>query len=513
MSLALAVVLVVVILAVNVRMLQGIYRNRHNFLGGFGADKVMRFREGGDRALLDKGISQLERALAEGQRTGGLDPMVFGALGGSLWQRFMLDGSMQDLQRAVPFLRRSLDLGVADDRSTSLHDLALGLQALFLRTGDVGALDEAIVRGREAVNASTDDADRLGALVQLADALDTRFTRFGDRGDLDDAVSSAARAARLAASGRPRPNVEFTFGTLLMSRFGRTDEPADIRSAIDHLATAVSLTSDRHVNRPAYLQNLSTALLLGSWVLHDGDHATRAVDTAQRTVGATPPGSFNRPFALMTLALALEARFRRNGDSASLDQAIDVGLAAVEEVKGDGPQAAAIHLNLAQDLVTRNRRTESADDLVTAAQLLVRLAGMPVATPLQQLRASLLRARLAIDAGDRGAATEHYEAAIGLLPIAAWRGLQNRDRQFVLAALGEVGPDGAACALAAYDDPTALELLEGGRAVLWTQLLQSRTDLDDLRTTEPELADRLEAVGLRWQEEETRSPMTLPHRG
>src|SRR5262249_16117715 len=52
----------------------------------------------------------------------------------------------------------------------------------------------------------------------------------------------------------------------------------------------------------------------------------------------------------------------------------------------------------------------------------------------------------------------------------------------------------AACAIAANQLDRAVELLEQGRGVLWSQLLETHTDLDALRQADPELAARLDTV-------------------
>jgi hypothetical protein len=55
-----------------------------------------------------------------------------------------------------------------------------------------------------------------------------------------------------------------------------------------------------------------------------------------------------------------------------------------------------------------------------------------------------------------------------------------------------LGGDAAAAAIAAGQPERALELLEAARAVIWSQQLDTRTDLSTLRDVAPALADELD---------------------
>ncbi|MEU8265311.1 CHAT domain-containing protein [Micromonospora sp. NPDC048999] len=79
-----------------------------------------------------------------------------------------------------------------------------------------------------------------------------------------------------------------------------------------------------------------------------------------------------------------------------------------------------------------------------------------------------------------------------LLPLLAWRGIGHRDQQHLLQThAASLARDGAACAIAAGRLDLAVELLEAGRGVYWSQLLGTRTDLTALQQIAPELAEQL----------------------
>ena len=106
-------------------------------------------------------------------------------------------------------------------------------------------------------------------------------------------------------------------------------------------------------------------------------------------------------------------------------------------------------------------------------------------------------ARWALAAADAGLAAEAadgYATAVSLLPLAAWHGLDRATREGELALWGSMTIDAAAWAITGGHPQRAVELLEQGRSILWSQLLQTRDDVDDLRAADPDMAQRLDSI-------------------
>ena len=96
-------------------------------------------------------------------------------------------------------------------------------------------------------------------------------------------------------------------------------------------------------------------------------------------------------------------------------------------------------------------------------------------------------------AGNSGSAVEGYTAAIELLPLVAWHGLDQATREHHLREWAGLASDAAAAAVAAGRPAQAVELLEAGRSMLWTQASHLRQDLAALQEHAPDLAAVLEA--------------------
>jgi hypothetical protein len=90
-----------------------------------------------------------------------------------------------------------------------------------------------------------------------------------------------------------------------------------------------------------------------------------------------------------------------------------------------------------------------------------------------------------------------YHTAIQLLPRLAMLGLDLPSRQQALTSASDgLVHDAAACAIRSGQCERAVELLEEGRAVFWSQALQLRSPMTDLRDVAPELEQKLRSIPL-----------------
>ena len=83
-------------------------------------------------------------------------------------------------------------------------------------------------------------------------------------------------------------------------------------------------------------------------------------------------------------------------------------------------------------------------------------------------------------------------------------GLPLNDRHHELRKAADIARDAAAAGLDACRPDTAVEWLEQGRSVMWNQLSQLCTPVDELRAAHPELADQFEHVSHQLEHASTR---------
>ncbi len=149
---------------------------------------------------------------------------------------------------------------------------------------------------------------------------------------------------------------------------------------------------------------------------------------------------------------------------------------------------------LGRSLATRYRNTQQIADLRAALDFLTEASHLPTGTPSIRLAAARQWGTEAAAAGLTHEAAAGYAAAVELLPQVAWHGLNRATREEHLAQWAGVAADAAARAVLDGQPERAVELLEQGRSVLWTQALNLRSDLTRLREKHPDQAARLDRI-------------------
>ncbi|WP_158854845.1 CHAT domain-containing protein [Saccharothrix deserti] len=194
------------------------------------------------------------------------------------------------------------------------------------------------------------------------------------------------------------------------------------------------------------------------------------------------------------LAAALFDKYRRTERLSDLDDAVDWWQEALDAQRNDTPLRASTLAALITAVYERAGTTSRREDLPDPIELARELGETTSAPVLTRLAAAGSWGYAAAVADGPAAGLPGLETAVRLLPRAAWWGHSRDTREEVLAEHTGLAADAAACAVVAGQPARALELLEGGRAVLWAQLLRTRTDRAALRRIAPRLAKRMDRV-------------------
>lgn len=443
------------------------------YLSGLGIALGTRFKFTGRLEDIDEAVRRLQQAVDATPKSGaaGLRARRLSHLGAAHSSRFDHTGAVEDLDDAIAAGRQALRLATeaATDVPMYMSNLGSPLQKRFVRTGASPDIDEAVDILRKAVDATeTDHPDRAGRLSNLSNALQVRFERYGRMADVDEAVSTARQAT------------EATEAT--------------------HLGH-VGWLSDTHLGRVGWLSNLSNALQVRferTGQMADLDEAVNAA----RQAAETSQASSNRrdlPVCLSTLSIALLMRFRRSKQTADLDEAVNAARRAVEATSGNSPDRADRLFNLGTALHTQFEHTGDATHARGAMDAFAGASKTADAAPSTRIHAARAAANLAVEqeVGTRYA-SGLLESAVQLLPEVAPRQLERADQQYELGGFAGLASDAAALVLADQDTgldgqrtAKALRLLESGRAVLLSQLLDTRSDLTDLQQADPELGKKL----------------------
>ena len=486
-------------------------------LSRLGVFLAARFERAGDAADLDAAIDAGRRAV---DLTPPGHPDLAGRLsnlGNSLADRFERAGDAADLDAAIDAGRRAADLTPPGqpDLPSILSNLGASLHARFERAGDDADLDAAIDAERRAVDLTPPGhPDLAGRLSNLGSSLRTRFERAGDAADLDAAVDAGRRAADLTPPGDPDlAGIMSNLGASLRARFERAGDDADLDAAIDAGRRAVGLTPPGHLTLAGHLSNLAASLTTRFERAGDAADLDAAVDADRRAVVATPPGNPHLARYLSNLGASLATRFKRVGDDADLDAAIDAQRRAADLTPPGHPGLAGYLSNLGDSLRTRFERAGDDADLDAAIGCWRHASSkVPTGTPGVRLFAAGMWGVAAANAGRTREAVEGFAVAVGLLPTAAWHGLDRATREERLAQFAGLATDAAACAILDARPELAVELLEQGRSVLWTQALNLRSDLTRLAENAADLAERLDSIRAILDSPLPEAPPPLPGR-
>ncbi|QRV93661.1 CHAT domain protein [Ceratobasidium sp. AG-Ba] len=464
--------------------------NKPGRLSNLGISWQSRFERLGELADLDHAIGCQSRAVeltpdGHPDKPGGLNNL------GISWQsRFERLGELADLDHAIGCKSRAVELTPDGhpNKPGRLSNLGNSWQSRFERLGELADLDHAIGCKSQAVELTPDShPNKPGRLSNLGNSWQSRFQRLGELADLDHAIGCKSQAVELTPDSHPnKPGCLSSLGNSWQSRFERLGELADLDHAIGCHSRAVELTPDSHPNKPGRLNNLGISWhsqfeRLGE--LADLDHA---IGCQSRAVELTPDSHPNKPGGLSNLGISWHSRFERLGELADLDHAIGYQSRAVELTPDSHPDKPGRLYNLGASWQTRFYSLNQPINLEQASNAFRAGATEAAFMPLPQMSCARKWASIARVLG--GSSLEAYNVAFSLLPRLVWIGQTVQRRHEIMLSVRDLAAEAAAWAISAHLYDLALEWLEQGRSVVWGQTLRLRTPVEELATTDHELA-------------------------
>ncbi|KAG2125645.1 CHAT domain-containing protein [Suillus bovinus] len=512
--------------------------DRSNSLNNLAKELSSRFEHRGNEEDLDKAIALHTEAL-------GLCPvghtdrsMSLNNLANQLSSRFKHRGNDEDLDEAIALHTEALALFPVGhtDRSNSLNNLAELLSSRFEHRGNEEDLDEAIALHTEALALfPVGHTDRSNSLNNLAELLSSRFEHRGNEEDLDQAIALDREALALHPVGHTDRSMSLSnVAVLLSSRFKHRGNEEDLDEAIALDREALALRPVGHIDRSNSLNNLATGL--SSRFKHRGndEDLDQAIILHTEVLALRPVGHTNRSISLHNLANQLSSRFEHRGNDEDLDQAIALYREALALLPIGHTDRSQSLCNLAHPFMSRFEHLGNREDLDEAREnlrcalillrqhdprrisvnlslayvyLLFHLSGIDGTGPGEDIDSlnvvmdhlksaanvvsggSLSRLRASLDwvhyADEYKHATqlEAYATAMQLLDTYMSTTASVSSRHDVMKDFpSTLAVDAASCALRSGDVCRAVELLEQGRTIIWTQMTRLRMPLDGLQT-------------------------------
>ncbi|KAG8760118.1 hypothetical protein FRC14_004006 [Serendipita sp. 396] len=463
-------------------------------LSNLATSLLNRFQRLGNLDDLDDAITQHQVAIDLTTDLHPEKPIQLNNIGIALRTRFERLGNYSDVDNAIQQHQAAVNLTPNGHpaKPNWLSNLGNALLIRFDRLGNLDDIDNAISKHQDAVNLTPDDhRDKPSCLNNLGSSLLTRFERLGNLDDIDKAIMQHQAAVDLTPDNHPdKPKALNNLGNSLIIRFERLGKSEDADNGIARHQEAVDRTPDGHPGKPRWLGNIGNSLLIRFERLGNLDDIDKAIMQHQAAVDLTPDDHSDRPSLLSNLGNSLLTRFERLGNIDDIANAVKQNQAAADLTPDDHPLKCGLLSNLGNSLVHRFRKFNHSPDAEAAVAHLSAAASSPVGPPSVRLTAAKKWIGTASIA-NHTSLLDACECAITVIPLVAWLGLPITDRHQQLAQIGGIVRDVAAIAISLDQRDKALEWLEQGRFIVWTQILQLRTPVDQLRDVEPDLADHL----------------------
>ncbi|KAG2743717.1 hypothetical protein P692DRAFT_201869884 [Suillus brevipes Sb2] len=414
-------------------------------------------------------------------------------LANGLSTRFDHRGNDEDLDQAIALGREALALRPVGhtDRSMSLNNLAVDLSTRFHHRGNAEDLDQAIALQREGLSLlPVGHTDRSMSLNNLAVDLSTRFHHRGNAEDLDQAIALGREALALCPVGHTdRPMTLGNLAVRLSTRFDHRGNAEDLDQAIALHREGLSLLPVGHTDRSMSLNNLAVDLSTRFHHRGNAEDLDEAIALAREALALRPVGHPDRSKSLGNLAVKLSTRFDHRGDAEDLNESRENLRCALTLLTQHDPHRLLVHRSLANVYLSFHRTGleatggpgEDTDSLNVAMHHYKAAAKFVPGGLLFRLRASLHWVRRA-DQHRHATELEAYGTSMQLMDayMSATASVSSR-RRAMKDFPSTLAVDAASCALRNGDVRRAVELLEQGRTIIWTQMTRLRTPLDTLQ--------------------------------
>ncbi|KAJ7885460.1 TPR-like protein [Mycena leptocephala] len=482
--------------------------NKPGRLSNLGTSLCHRFERLGDLSDLNMSIMMSEDAIQLTPDGHPDKPAMWNNLGDSLFHRVQRLGDATDLNKSILMKENAVRLTPDGhpDKPRWLTNLGTSLCRHFEQLGDLSDLNKSIVIFEDAVQLTPDGhPDKPGRLSNLGTSLSRRFKQLGDLSDLNKSITVTEDAIRLTSDGHPdKPRWLTNLGTSLLGRFKWLGDISVLNKSIMTFEDAIRLTPDGHPDKSAMLNNLGGSLSHRFERLGDLSDLKKSILMNENAVRSTPNGHPDKPKRLTNLGISLCCQFEQLGDLSDLNKSIMIFQDGVRLTPDGHPDKSAMLNNLGKSL---SHRFEQLHDPQDSQQLLLHYtsAACSATGPASVRFAAAANWAEHAHIHQPSSILRAYTTAIELLPELAWLGLSITDRHHSLSQVGQVVRDAASAAIAVHDYQTAVEWLDQGRSIIWSQLLNLRTPVEELRKSHPDLADQLVSLSASLETAGTRS--------
>ncbi|CAL9346804.1 CHAT domain-containing protein [Streptomyces sp. enrichment culture] len=345
------------------------------------------------------------------------------------------------------------------------------------------------------------EPDTPARLDDLASLLFDTANVLADRSLLPETLALQRRALDLTPADAPfRPFRLSTLAGLLEEAAVELDEPAWADEAVAVAREAADSLPADHPNKHELLFNLASTLL---YRMSQVDRAAEGLDEAERLYrtgrAMLPPGHPDHARFISSLSQVLHVRYEETGDRGGLAEAVDLAREAVRLTPPDDPFRTERRMLLARPCTVLHDLAQEEGGEAAALRAEALAAWEAVAAdenlPIgRRIEVQHQRARLALAGDDPHLALRALEDVLARMPRIARRWLTGPVRKDAARRAPHLAAQAAVAAIRCGRPGYAVELLERGRAVLYSEAMAGRRLRTLLESVDPAAAKRLARI-------------------
>ncbi|CZR66082.1 uncharacterized protein PAC_15983 [Phialocephala subalpina] len=452
----------------------------------------------GSESLLDEAIqlgSQAQRSLASTHR--GL-PGISVNLSVVLELKCDRTGRIDFLTQALGHARKAISLvePIHPDYPMWLVNLSNLLRDQFEAIGDRIDLEEAIDHIRNAVNLTPPKHFRRASrMYTLASHLLTLYDITGISAALDESIKTLRGAIQEACNNSIRGKCWASLCGRLASKFLLSGDPEDLKMAVVSSEEAMKSIPISNEEKASALNTINSALILKSNDEKGISGLDKAIENGRNILSITPIGHYRRPLYLSNLGVLWYLKYSQTRDPTHLDKGVEFAEEANYIAPASSPNYATHLRNYGRVLKLRFDEKQNPDDLRRALQAFMKAFDSLNSPPLERIRAGESAGTILMQQRRWDEASKMYTEAVHLITRLSPRSLAVEDQQYLLSEMFGLSAAAASASLMAGRSPKeAVDILENGRGVISRLAIDSRDELEALRTKYPDYYSEYERL-------------------
>ena len=478
-----------------VSLLSDDHPDKPDWLGSLGNSQHALLQHKGFEEIALNCISTFRKANALTPDDDEAKPERLVKLAGALYVHYCCFSNLTYLQEALDIMDKVTIDYSEHSKWASWASIEGGMHlALYHHLGQMDDLDNSIACYEFGLQHMSDEQNNNEAhhFAQAGSAFHARFKRLGRTTDLERSLALHEQAAGMTQPSHVKADRQVSYAQALYSAYDLHHEITYLEKGIRVAREAVESTNKQHPRRISMMNTLGMLLRVYSVATSNLDDLNEAVQILKHETHMTPSDHPEFKVATIELGHAFLARFQWKGDLHDILKAIAEFKDALLLTSKDDLSRPALLNDLGDALIAHYRATQEHSAISSAIEYYSEGATSGLGAPATRLSSAMKWANTLHTLGSSSLIA--YEHALGLLSQVAWMGLPMTDRYAQIIPYNDLVCNAAAVAIKEGQYNQALEWLEQGRSIVWGQILQLRSAVDELTLEDPELAQKFVEV-------------------